>query len=180
MEDTTTEVVKTFEIGNDLNAVSDVVTQIVEMSSHLFENIYMLEVAIYEAIYNAIEHGNLEISKKKKEKMIEEGNYDDFLSSRCATKKCAGRIVKIRSIVSEKSQTIEIEDGGGGFDWRSEMKNVIAQQNKFPSGFNGFGIKIIAAVFNVLEYNEKGNLLRLVKFTDRIRREDNVKENSNS
>ncbi len=180
MKNKTADKVKTFEIGNDLDAVSDVVTEIVAMSSHLFENIYMLEVAIYEAIYNAIEHGNLEISKKRKEKMIKDGNYDVFLSSRCAKKECAGRKVKISSIVSKKSQIIEIEDGGNGFDWRSEMRSVITQQNKFPVGFNGFGIKIIAAVFNILEYNEKGNLLKLVKFTDRIRPEDNVKKNSDS
>ena len=62
------EQTKNFEICSNLNAVSEIVGQIIEMSAHLFENVYMLEVAIYEAIYNAIEHGNLEISKEEKER----------------------------------------------------------------------------------------------------------------
>lgn len=170
------EQTKYFEINCDLNAVPEVVGQIIGMSAHLFENVYMLEVAVYEAIYNAIEHGNLEVSKGEKERMIEEGCYDGFIASRCLS---VNRIVKIRSTVNERSQTIEIEDQGRGFDWRSEMRNVIAEQNRSPEGFNGFGIKIIASVFNILEYNEAGNRVKLVKFADRKRPEDNAKEDSN-
>lgn len=172
------EQTKCFEICSNLNAVSEIVRQIIEMSANMFENVYMLEVAVSEAIYNAIEHGNLEISKKRKEKMLAEGNYDEFLAEMTGKKECAGRKVKIKSTVNEFSQTLVIEDEGKGFDWRAEMRGVIASQNKFPAGFNGFGIKIIASVFNILEYNETGNRLKLVKFTDRKRPEDNVKENS--
>lgn len=172
------EQTKYFEIHSDLNAVPGVVGQIIGMSAHLFENVYMLEVAVYEAIYNAIEHGNLEVSKEEKERMIEEGCYDSFIASRCSGEGAGDRIVKIRSTVNEKSQTIEIEDQGRGFDWRSEMRSVISEQNRSPEGFNGFGIKIIASVFNILEYNETGNRVKLVKFADRKRPEDNVKENS--
>lgn len=170
--------VKKFEIGNDLNAVSCVVSQILEMSSHLFCDKYMLEVAVYEAIYNAIEHGNLEISKKRKEKMLSEGTYDLFLSSRSCKKECSDRLVKITSIIDADSQTIEIEDSGKGFDWKKEIRSIMIDQNKLPVGFNGFGIKIIATVFDIVEYNEKGNVLKLVKFKDGFKAEDNGKENS--
>jgi len=172
------EQTKNFEICSNLNAVSEIVGQIIEMSAHLFENVYMLEVAIYEAIYNAIEHGNLEISKEEKEKMIEEESYDSFIISKCSEAASLKKVVKIRSTVNESNLIIEIEDQGKGFDWRSEMKSVIADQNRFPAGFNGFGIKIIASVFNILEYNETGNIVKLLKFTDKRRPEDNVKEDS--
>lgn len=153
-----------FEISSDLNLISDVVTEIVKHSSGILDDLYMFEVAVHEAIYNAIEHGNLEITRARKERMIEEGTYDDFLKKVASEKKCNSKKVIIETKIYDKSMEITIEDEGRGFNWKEEMENAKISTGNELDQFNGYGLKIILSVFENVFYNEKGNKLTLVKF----------------
>lgn len=155
---------KEFEITSDLDAIPQIVKQIINDSVSLFEDLYMLEVAVYEAIYNAIEHGNLEITRRKKEKLLENGTYDGYLKGKTEKKVCNERKVKIISTVESSKQMIEIEDEGKGFDWKKEITAALNMSDLNPEGFNGFGLKIMISVFDEVFYNEKGNRLTLVKY----------------
>lgn len=153
-----------FEIVSDLNLIPSVVNQIVKVFSKIFEDVYMFEVAVYEAIYNAIEHGNLEVTRSRKERMIGEGTYDDFLKKRIAKKACRHKKVLINSMLDENSFKMVIEDEGKGFNWRIELENAKTSVEQGPNQFNGYGLRIILAVFDEVFYNESGNELTLVKF----------------
>lgn len=153
-----------FEIKSDLDLIPGVVKKIIESSSGMFEDLYMLEVAIYEAVYNAIEHGNLEITRNRKEKMIEEGTYDDFLRGRSSKEACTRKKVEIKLRSCEDQYKIEIKDEGKGFNWKEEMGNAKIFAGPGIDQFNGYGLRIILSVFDEVFYNEPGNHLTMIKF----------------
>ena len=154
----------TYEICSDLERVSEIVKKIVDLISPFMDSTYMIEVALYEAIYNAIEHGNLEITRNKKESLINNGKYDTYLAEKMLEQKNCNRKVKIVSTVSEKSFTVIVEDEGKGFDWKKEIGILKAEKIKKESGkYNGFGLKIITSAFDEVRYNNKGNKLTVVK-----------------
>lgn len=154
-----------YEICSDLNRVSKIVKEIIEKIDSFLKSTYMIEVALYEAIYNAVEHGNLEITKEKKENLINNGKYDDFLTKKMSEKTNCNRKVKISGTVSEKNLTVIIEDEGKGFDWKKEMDTLKTRLAKKESGkYNGFGLKIITSAFDEVKHNNKGNKLTVIKY----------------
>jgi anti-sigma regulatory factor (Ser/Thr protein kinase) len=165
-----------FEIRSDLDLIPGVVKKIIESSSGMFEDLYMLEVAVYEAIYNAIEHGNLEITRSRKEKMIEEGTYDDFLKGRSSKEVCVSKKVEIKLRCCKEKLKIEIKDEGKGFNWKEEMANAKIFAGPGLDQFNGYGLRIILSVFDEVFYNESGNNLTMIKF--RKNREGGIEKNT--
>ncbi|HNW15416.1 MAG TPA: ATP-binding protein [bacterium] len=165
-----------FEIRSDLNLIPGVVKKIIESSSGMFDDLYMLEVAIYEAVYNAIEHGNLEITRSRKEKMIEEGTYDDFLKGRASKENCVSKKVEIKLICCKENLKIEIKDEGKGFNWKEEMTNAKIFDGKDLNQFNGYGLRIILSVFDEVFYNESGNHLTMIKFRKNM--EERIEKNT--
>jgi two-component system, sensor histidine kinase LadS len=159
---------KFYEICCDVNSIGPIVSDIVSSVSDHFDSAHMIEVALHEAIYNAIEHGNFEITSKKKRDLLNKGEYDEFirkiLSTNKAQNKQCSKKVKIWSTVSEDILKIEIEDDGKGFDWKKEIDMLKKETGKVPDAYNGYGLKIIKAAFDEMSYNEKGNKLTLVKY----------------
>jgi len=152
-----------FEINSDFNKISDVVKKIMAVTSENFKDKYMYEVAVYEAIFNAIEHGNLEITRSRKQKMIEDDEYDDFLRNVSSISICSERKVRIKLKKTEDSVEITIKDQGKGFNWEEELENAKLALKSDPEQFHGYGIKIILNVFDKVSYNKSGNRLTLIK-----------------
>jgi len=171
---------KTFEIESKISDISLAVSEILKSSSKLFSDLYLLEIAIYEAVFNAVEHGNLEISGKEKELLLKNGEYDLFLKSLINKLPCSKRRVRITSTVDNEKQVIEIEDQGKGFNWEEALKKAKDCEGCESERFNGFGLRIIASVFDDVLFNDKGNMIRLVKFRKNEILEDDVEKNSDS
>ncbi len=154
-----------FVINSDISQVNDIIQKILVFSQDVFSSTAHLEVALYEAIYNAIEHGNFEIDFREKERMIEEGTFDKFIAERSKTNPYAHRKVKIKSEKDAEKQVFIIMDEGRGFDWKKQYDEV--KDNDLYLGVNGRGMKIMTSVFDKVIYNEKGNEVCLVKKRDK-------------
>lgn len=114
-----------------------------------------MELALEEAITNAIIHGNLEVSSKLKEE-----DYDLFeqaVGERINTTPFGGRKVNIRYDYDRLSAVFRIEDEGPGFDW-SHFLGKEVDQGLLP---HGRGIIIIRTFASTVAYNEAGNVITL-------------------
>lgn len=160
--------VKVFEIESRTSEIALAVSEIIKSSSKLFSDLYLLEIAVYEAVFNAIEHGNLEITGEEKRTLLEKGKYDLFLSNLIEKFPCSKRKVKITSTVDAEKQVIEIEDQGRGFDWEKALKTAKECVGCENERFNGFGLRIISSVFDKVLFNDKGNMITLIKYCNNV------------
>jgi anti-sigma regulatory factor (Ser/Thr protein kinase) len=160
--------VKVFEIESRTSEISLAVSEIIKSSSKLFSDLYLLEIAVYEAVFNAIEHGNLEITGEEKRTLLEKGKYDLFLNNLIEKFPCSKRKVKITSTVDTEKQVIEIKDQGRGFDWEKALKTAEECVGCENERFNGFGLRIISSVFDKVLFNDKGNVITLIKYCNNV------------
>ena len=172
--------VKVFEIESRVSDISFAVSEILKSSSKLFSDLYLLEIAVYEAVFNAVEHGNLEITGEEKKILLKNGEYDVFLKKLINKLPCARRRVKITSTVDDEKQVIEIEDQGKGFDWEEALKRAESCEGCEDERFNGFGLRIIFTVFDKVLFNKKGNMITLIKYCKNEMLEDDIEKNSDS
>ncbi|MBX3330711.1 MAG: response regulator [Nitrospira sp.] len=115
-----------------------------------------LQGALQELLFNAIEHGNLEIHYKEKQQALAEGQYERLLAHRLAQARLRDRRVIIH-VLHEKdgnSLVYRITDEGKGFKWRSLM---MRSQEVCESEENGRGMFLARSFFPCLTYNELGN-----------------------
>ncbi|MFP6649871.1 MAG: ATP-binding protein [Pirellulaceae bacterium] len=97
------------------------------------EDLADLHIAIEEGLANAIKHGNQLDASKK---------------------------VKIEGMVDGNKVRIEIEDEGEGFNPDDVPDPTLDENLDKPSGR---GILLMRAFMDTIEYNDKGNRLRIVK-----------------
>lgn len=119
----------------------------------------MFMSAFSEIILNSYEHGNIELPKAKKGKLIEDDKYDEYL--RNSEETCSSCItVKVEIFEEEMNYLIcvFIYDRGKGFD-------IISLQyaEKDDKKFSGRGIKIAESILDGIYYNQKGNEVILIK-----------------
>lgn len=114
-----------------------------------------VELALEEAITNAIVHGNLEVSSKLKEEDFD--LFEKAVGERMAEPPFSGRCVKISYNYDRQSASFRIEDEGPGFDWSHFLKKEVDQE-LLP---HGRGIIIIRTFASAVAYNGKGNVLTL-------------------
>jgi len=110
-----------------------------------------IELALEEAIANAMVHGNLEVSSKLKEE-----DYDKFdaqIAERAKTLPYSDRTVKVSYNYSNEKAVFTVTDEGSGFDWK-KAKNRKKDEEYLTYGR---GITIMQAFASSIEYNEKGN-----------------------
>ncbi len=120
-----------------------------------------LSLALNELLLNAMEHGVFGINKSKKNRLIENGTFDTLLKE-LQTKHKDKKIVvhyAIKQDGNSKVFVIRIDDGGKGFDTRTLRKLAIS-----PQHFNGRGVMIVKTLLDRFYYNEKGNIVTVVKF----------------
>jgi CheY-like chemotaxis protein/anti-sigma regulatory factor (Ser/Thr protein kinase) len=120
-----------------------------------------LRGALQELLFNAIEHGNLEIVCQDKQDALAEGRYEQLLVCRLAQARLRDRRVLIH-VVHDKdanSLTYQITDEGKGFTWPSFMMR--SQEVCVSEEANGRGILLARSLFPSLAYNERGNEVTL-------------------
>ena len=114
-----------------------------------------VELALEEAITNAIVHGNLEIQSSLKEESFDE--FDRQIRERCQRPPYSGRKVRISYDYGDGKAMFTISDEGNGFDWRNFIKKGEADQLEL----HGRGLIIMRTFANSLDFNEKGDAVTL-------------------
>jgi len=152
---------RTYVIDNDLDAISGVVSAIMDQLRTAFSKTQPFEVALYEAIHNAIEHGNLAIPFVEKKALIESGRYDQTIASRRRLAPYVTRTVRIRLVITDDAVTFFVADEGDGFDWRAWLPDP--DTTEAATGVSGRGITIMRSVFDTVSYNDRGTEVILTK-----------------
>jgi anti-sigma regulatory factor (Ser/Thr protein kinase) len=150
-------------MGPDLVCVPRVIDWVMKASAPMFSEAQQLYVrgALYELLFNAIEHGSLEVYSDDKRQALDEGRYDALLEERRNDPRFRDRKVVI-SIVRDRSQgdiTYRITDEGRGFDWR---RSICQSQDTGREDASGRGIFLVQAFFPTLSYNDLGNEVTFV------------------
>lgn len=120
-------------------------------------------LGLAELLTNAIEHGNLGISGPEKTVYLNQGGraYADLLMRRRAEASRAARRVHVRLIsVREYAEWI-IADEGDGFNHEDVMRRLNSLDNL---SLHGRGIFLASRQFDEMEYNGKGNEVRVRKW----------------
>ncbi len=150
------------KIDNNLDTIYAVTNYITNLN-HVYFNkasCEKIKLALIESLRNSIEHGNLEIDYDEKNKLLEEGKFNEELKRRLNNDYFKHRFVYIRYSLNSDEVRYEIEDQGKGFNWM-KLPNADDPKNIFKR--NGRGIMLIKLMMDEMFYNEKGNCITLVK-----------------
>jgi len=128
--------VESFEIASELGEakkIEDHILAELEGFNYGEQDIFAVKLALEEALTNAIKHGNGSDPRRK---------------------------FHIDCRIDEQSAEIVVADEGDGFD-PSSVPDPTAEENlERPSGR---GIMLMRAYMDLVEYNDKGNSVRLVR-----------------
>lgn len=116
-----------------------------------------LQGALQELLFNAIEHGNLEIGYQEKQTALVDGTYENLLNGQLAQAQLRNRSVAIHVVHDRGAHAMiyRILDEGKGFEWRSLLSR--AHEACESEATNGRGIFLARAFFPSLTYNDRGN-----------------------
>jgi len=111
--------------------------------------------ALYEILVNAMEHGNLGITQEEKVRRLNERTYDTRIGEliQSNTKK-----VTLVYANSKNGVEVTVSDQGSGFCPEQVMLK------RETDGLCGRGIIIASYFFDEIEYNKKGNSVKLIKY----------------
>lgn len=124
-----------------------------------------IKLALYEALANALEHGNLEITFDEKTQAMEaKGGILGLIQSRIDAG-LGERKIRISVEYDQAAVTYRIEDQGPGFDPQSMLNKPVAD----TSALHGRGITLIRHYMDEVSWNESGNEIKLIKrFGERV------------
>tara|TARA_R110002072_G_scaffold217365_1_gene374962 strand:+ start:28201 stop:29133 length:933 start_codon:yes stop_codon:yes gene_type:complete len=117
-----------------------------------------MSVAIEEALNNAAEHGNLELDSQMREDDFR--GYLALMKSRATEPGYRDRRVHFMAHFSPTESVFEIRDEGPGFD-RSSVADPQAEDRQ--EAVSGRGLTLMRAFMDEVEFNDKGNEVRMVK-----------------
>jgi len=123
------------------------------------ENTLMrLEIALHEAVVNAIYHGNLEISSEHRTQ--DDAHFELLVEQRRRLTPFADRKVVINARVSRYEAVISVSDEGPGFD-RSLVANPTDPAHL--EKLSGRGLFLIHTFLDEVHYNARGNEITMLK-----------------
>ena len=125
--------VKIKSIFSEAKGVEDAIVEKAESLGYGGEEIFAVRLSLEEALSNAIRHGNVGDENKK---------------------------IRIRFHVDMKCIDVFIGDEGTGFDPETIPDPTSPECLECPSGR---GIMLMRAYMNQVEYNQRGNEVRLIK-----------------
>lgn len=125
-----------------------------------------LVLGLVELLVNAIEHGNLGISREEKKNAIEEGfdAYERLLIERMQVPELASRKVTVDFKQDLDGCEWSLEDEGAGFDWQGFVAELNSER-LFQT--HPCGIYLSRSQFDRFIYNETGNRVTVAKFASR-------------
>jgi two-component system, cell cycle response regulator len=139
--------------------VPGVISWLVKTTASTLPDIQRLHLrgALQELLLNAVEHGNLEIPYRVKEKALAKGEYESLIRGRLAQSRYTGRQVAVHVLYEREARSLvyRIADEGAGFHWRSLLAQP--QEACRTDAENGRGIFLTRSLFPNLAYNDRGN-----------------------
>ena len=115
-------------------------------------------LALREAVLNAIEHGNLEVSSDLRQ--VDEREFRDKLDERRRQPPYAERRVRVRAQISREEAVFDVADEGPGFN-PSTLPDPDDPANMERIG--GRGLLLIRTFMDEVRHNAAGNRITLVK-----------------
>ncbi|MCP5103048.1 MAG: SpoIIE family protein phosphatase [bacterium] len=150
-------------IRNDIHVIRSVVDFIFSNIDYISEDVSFMKIGLQEVLINAIEHGNLDITNKEKSELLDKGDYNKILKERILLPEYRDKFVDIRIFSTPDYLKLTIRDMGKGFDPTS----IPDPEN--PENFlkeSGKGILMAMHAFDKVEYNEIGNCVTLIKYSE--------------
>jgi anti-sigma regulatory factor (Ser/Thr protein kinase)/HAMP domain-containing protein len=114
-----------------------------------------VELAIDEALSNAIYHGNLEVPSRLKTDDFEK--FYELADERMHQEPYSSRTVNVQYKLDGHGLEVTIEDQGQGFDWRKLTQSSEGDTER-P---HGRGLTMMQEFASRVEFNEKGNRVSL-------------------
>lgn len=115
-------------------------------------------IGIWELTSNAIEHGNLEIDREMKARLLRSGEYMDELERRLNAAPFCERVVIVDFQRRNASLRIRVSDQGNGFDYARMMEEQAGEAD-----FNGRGLMMARSLaFSGLRFLGPGNVVDAV------------------
>jgi DNA-binding response OmpR family regulator len=118
-----------------------------------------ISLALREAINNAMFHGNLEISSDVREKQGLKA-FNEIIEDRKNDERFVNRRVKFNYEITRDYAEFTVEDEGQGFD-STKLADPRDPENFFKK--SGRGILIIQLHMDEVEWNTRGNKIRMKK-----------------
>ena len=146
-------------VDSDPAHIPDIISWLLRMTASAVPSGKRMHIqgALQELLFNAVEHGNLEIQGQDKQQALAEGCYEQLVAARLAQPRLSERRVTIHVRHERSRNCLEyrITDEGQGFPWRTALAR---SQEVFDfEGASGRGIFLTKAFFPSLSYNEQGN-----------------------
>ena len=137
-----------------------------------------IQLALFEALANAIEHGNLEITfEEKSAAMASDAGLRGLIRSRVASPKYAGRHVHILAAYEASAVHYTVRDEGPGFEPTGELSKPWAD----TTALHGRGLQLILHHMDSVSWNLDGNQIQMTRrFVRRNSRKPNETAPSNS
>ncbi|MBN1534227.1 MAG: ATP-binding protein [Spirochaetes bacterium] len=125
------------------------------------QGVVALRYGLREILFNAIEHGNLEISFDEKTETTRRGEYIRCINDRQKDGRYRGRRVHIEYSLTAERVRYKVTDEGGGFDYRK----VLGRENEAAERYlyHGRGIAMAMGIFDEVRFNSVGNQVLLTK-----------------
>lgn len=127
------------------------------------DTLFQIRMSLREILINAIEHGNLDISFEEKTELQANGDYLQYLIERQKLPEYTNKYVTIEFIVNPSLISFRVTDEGKGFDSKKMLQRKKDDQ-EIQTLSHGRGIFMARDFFDVIEYNEIGNSVYLVKY----------------
>jgi YesN/AraC family two-component response regulator len=126
------------------------------------EDLHDVKVCLYEALYNALEHGSLEISEEEKVSILENGQqaYKEFLLQRLQDERYRDKKIHVGLWISPQDMRVAIRDEGPGFDATKRLNNMNTEE-LFKS--SGRGLLLINSLMDEVSFNPSGNEITMRK-----------------
>ena len=116
-------------------------------------------LALYEAIANALEHGNLEIDyDAKTDALSADGGIRALIERRLSEPRFRSRRVRVEAVYRPNEVTWSVADEGRGFSPETEEA---AHRLGDPTSLHGRGIRLMKHVMHDVVWNATGNEVRM-------------------
>jgi CheY-like chemotaxis protein len=151
-----------FELGNDLRVLRSLVRHLQEATHRIGVcgegESRQVGMALQEAVHNAAEHGNLEVSSDLREENL--AGYHALLEARAGEPPYRDRRIRVQARLDREHATFRIRDEGPGFDPNS-LPDPRDPQNL--EKLSGRGVLLMRTFMDEVRFNDRGNEVVLVK-----------------
>ena len=154
-----------YVLSNTLEGLEALIGYVKEQLRYMYlfgeHDILRIGTSLYEAIVNAIEHGNLELNTQHRE--LSSTEYRRLFELRGLTSPYRTRHVYFTSKFTRSSATFVVRDQGQGFD-PTKLPDPTDPEN--VGRVNGRGLFLIRTFMDEVLFNEVGNEITMIRRRD--------------